>query len=146
MAPRQNTVNKFDYSDETRDYFSSSLWTIRGLMTNQEWWTVAELTKELKDLGFRLEAMSVSAHIRTLRKPPPIGGQYPCTRRPRERATEDEPREYEYLLGEWGTGVLSDEDECPTCGHYEAENAKLRGYIARYQQLVDNLKADLGWK
>lgn len=145
MSPRSNQVNKYDYSDEQADYHSNSLWTMRNLMANQEWWTVEELRIALKAAGFKLESMSISAHIRTLRKAPPIGGQYPCTRRPREKAHDDDPREHEYLLGEWGEGVLNDEQTCDRCQMLEEEIDRLRGFIGRYQRLVGRMKDDLGW-
>lgn len=139
-VPRRNEVNKFDYSDELADYHSSSLWTVRGLMANQEWWTVEELRLALREKGFKLEAMSVSAHIRTLRKPEPLGGQYPCHRRAREKAKENDPREYEYLLGEWGTGMLNDEQECEQCAVKDKEISRLRGFIDRYHNLVERYR------
>lgn len=140
---RENEVNKFDYNKDFAEQLSSSLWATRDIMDrrdgdgNQRYWTVEEIQVELRKMHFKIDEPSIQAHVRTLRKEAPTGGQYPCSPRWRKKQNPDDPRRYEYLLGEEGTGILNNEKHCEKCDHY-------LGIIRRYQALVQKYQEQLG--
>lgn len=151
MTPRrrQNTVNKMELTEGHVQANTASVYLIQQIMDErdaqglQRGWTPEELQPILKREGVITGTGAIGARIRDLRKP--AFGQFPCIRALREHTDDEEPLIYEYTLGEAGTGVLGKEVECEQCTRLEAKVDQLNRFIARYQQLVSNLKEDLGW-